>query len=200
MFVYKGQASTSAAFMSGRLSPARTRHSGSQQIDSARPVSTHESSSTSCKSSAGGHDVGRPTSMRTEGQSSADLKAICGELFDEFHIDPEDLAHSSFGSMDAGDTGSPSDMPPDDLWRVSKDCSVQDVMIPLPNLAKCGPKDIIKDIVGQFAKQSGLPVVSDNGTVVGMITRKVLAIQIVCLLFADFLFLGPCDSMFVWTF
>mmetsp|Transcript_33883 Transcript_33883/g.95988 ORF Transcript_33883/g.95988 Transcript_33883/m.95988 type:complete len:293 (-) Transcript_33883:416-1294(-) len=90
------------------------------------------------------------------------LKALCGDLFDEFHVEPAEMV----SSVDDRDEATL----PKELFKVSRSCPISSVMG--TNVITCSPDDIIKDMVELFSDRTGVPVVKADRTVVGMITRK----------------------------
>jgi len=103
----------------------------------------------------------KQSSSKDSNSAAEDLEALCGSLYDIVHVDDAELHPCGGGS----------DVVPDELWKVSKTCLVSEVMT--TDAGACGPDDIIKDVVDRLSSRSGIPVVTEDGTVVGMITRKV---------------------------
>uniref|UniRef100_A0A7S1SPV2 CBS domain-containing protein n=1 Tax=Tetraselmis chuii TaxID=63592 RepID=A0A7S1SPV2_9CHLO len=93
-----------------------------------------------------------------------DLKSLTGSLYDELRLTSQELETLDQESLDESGTV------PEELWKVSKTCSVTNVMN--AELVSCGPDDIIKDVVDLFATRSGLPVVTADNRVIGILSRK----------------------------
>mmetsp|Transcript_8685 Transcript_8685/g.22340 ORF Transcript_8685/g.22340 Transcript_8685/m.22340 type:complete len:291 (-) Transcript_8685:587-1459(-) len=125
---------------------------------------TRGKSSATSAASASGAPEHVPDRAASDAQ---DLQALAGSMYDELRLSSDALASLDHGSVD--DKFS-SGAVPDELWKVSKTCSVQEVMN--ADTVACGPADSIKDIVDLFSTRSGIPVVSEGNQVVGVLTRK----------------------------
>lgn len=107
--------------------------------------------------------------MKEKEKSMEDLKAICGDMYGDLHVEDVDMT-SSHDDQDAT-------IPAKELFKVSRSCRISRVMG--TQMVSCGPDEMIKDMVDLFADRSGLPVIDENRVVVGMITRKVSAFCLV---------------------